>query len=113
IIDGQQRMTTLTLLLLALRDYAIQHPEDTTINSRRIDNMLLKNEYEVGDERYKLLLTETDRDILIRLVESKPIPDGTKSRLIDNYKMISYNTRLFRGLSLNSATQEGMTFSFW
>lgn len=89
IIDGQQRMTTLTLLLLALRDYAIQHPEDTTINSRRIDNMLLKNEYEVGDERYKLLLTETDRDILIRLVESKPIPDGTKSRLIDNYKFFS------------------------
>lgn len=89
IIDGQQRMTTLTLLLLALRDYAIQHPEDTTINSRRIDNMLLKNEYEVGDERYKLLLTETDRDILIRLVESKPIPEGTKSRLIDNYKFFS------------------------
>lgn len=89
IIDGQQRMTTLTLLLLALRDYAIQHPEDTTINSRRIDNMLLKNEYEVGDERYKLLLTETDRDILIRLVESKPIPDGTKSRLIDNYIFFS------------------------
>ena len=27
-----------------------------------IDNMLLKNEYESGDERYKLLLTETDRD---------------------------------------------------
>lgn len=89
IIDGQQRMTTLTLLLLALRDYAIQHPEDTTINYRRIDNMLLKNEYEVGGERYKLLLTETDRDILIRLVESKPIPDGTKSRLIDNYKFFS------------------------
>ncbi len=89
IIDGQQRMTTLTLLLLALRDYAICHPEDTTINSRRIDNMLLKNEYEVGDERYKLLLTETDRDILIRLVESKSIPDGTKSRLIDNYKFFS------------------------
>ena len=89
IIDGQQRMTALTLLLLALRDYAIQHPEDTTINYRRIDNMLLKNEYEVGGERYKLLLTETDRDILIRLVESKPIPDGTKSRLIDNYKFFS------------------------
>ena len=40
IIDGQQRMTTLTLLLIALRDYAINHPEDTSINSRRIDNML-------------------------------------------------------------------------
>lgn len=89
IIDGQQRMTTLSLLLLALRDYAFAHPEDTSINSRRIDNMLLKNEYEVGDERYKLLLTETDRDILIRLVESKPIPDSTKSRLIENYEFFA------------------------
>lgn len=86
IIDGQQRMTTLTLLLLALRDYAKKNPTGTTINAGRINNMLLKNEYESGDERYKLLLTETDRDILMRLVEEKPILEGTKSRLIDNYK---------------------------
>lgn len=85
IIDGQQRMTTLTLLLLALRDYAIKNPSDTTINARRIDNMLLKNEYESGDERYKLLLTETDRDILISLVEEKPISESIRSRLIENY----------------------------
>lgn len=85
IIDGQQRMTTLTLLLIALRDYAIKHPEDTSINYRRIDNMLLKNEYENGDERYKLLLTENDRDILINLVEQNPIADNTVSRLITNY----------------------------
>ena len=89
IIDGQQRMTTLSLLLLALRDYAIKNPYDTTINARRIDNMLLKNEYESGDERYKLLLTETDRDILMRLVEEKPIPEDTRSRLLDNYKFFA------------------------
>lgn len=89
IIDGQQRMTTLSLLLLALRDYAIKNPEDTTINARRIDNMLLKNEYESGDERYKLLLTETDRDILMRLVEEKPILDDTRSKLLDNYKFFA------------------------
>ena len=86
IIDGQQRMTTLTLLLIALRDYAVSHPEDTTINSKRIDNVLLKNEYESGDERYKLLLTETDRDILVNLVEDKPIPEDTNSRLLANHK---------------------------
>lgn len=86
IIDGQQRMTTLTLLLLALRDYAVAHPEDTSINAHRIDGMLLKNEFETGDERYKLLLTETDRNILISLVESKPIDSSIRSRLLDNYK---------------------------
>lgn len=85
IIDGQQRITTLTLLLLALRNYGFKNPENKTINSRRIDNMLLKNEYEIGDERYKLLLTETDRDILVRLVDSKPIADEAKSKLLDTY----------------------------
>ena len=93
IIDGQQRMTTLTLLLLALRDYAIKNPNDTTINARRIDNMLLKNEYESGDERYKLLLTETDRDILISLIEEKPIAEDTRSRLIENYNFFCWKTR--------------------
>ena len=85
IIDGQQRLTTLSLLLIALRNYAEEHPEDGTINARRIDNMLLKNEYEEGDERYKLLLTETDRDLLISLVEKKPISDPGLSRILPNY----------------------------
>ena len=82
IIDGQQRMTTLTLLLIALRDYSIDHPEDISINFE-IDNMLLKNEYENGDERYKLLLTENDRDILINLIERKPISENISVTLID------------------------------
>jgi uncharacterized protein with ParB-like and HNH nuclease domain/predicted transport protein len=89
IIDGQQRLTTLSLLLIALRDYAEKHPEDTTINARRIDNMLLKNEYEEGDERYKLLLTETDRDLLISLIEKKPISDSGLSRIISNYRFFA------------------------
>lgn len=86
IIDGQQRITTMTLLLIALRDYALMHTDDKTINANRIGNMLLKNEYEEDDERYKLLLTETDREILIDLVEKKPIPVGVTSRLLTNYK---------------------------
>lgn len=84
IIDGQQRLTTLSLLLIALRDYAEEHPEDGT-NARCIDNMLLKNEYEDGDERYKLLLTETDRELLKSLVEKKPISDSGLSRILSNY----------------------------
>ena len=89
IIDGQQRLTTLSLLLIALRDYAEKHPDDGTINARRIDNMLLKNEYEYGDERYKLLLTETDRNLLISLVEKKPISDSGLSRILSNYNFFA------------------------
>lgn len=85
IIDGQQRMTTLTLLLIALRNYVLMHPDDNSINAKRIDGMLLKNEYESGIDQYKLLLTENDREILISLVENKPINSNVKSRILDNY----------------------------
>lgn len=89
IIDGQQRLTTLSLLLIALRNYAEEHPKNTNINPRRIDDMLLKNEYEDGDDRYKLLLTETDRELLICLVEKKPLNDHRSSRILISYKFFA------------------------
>lgn len=85
VIDGQQRMTTMTLLLLALREYADTHPEDTTINGRKINNVLLKNNDETGDECYKLLLTENDRDILKALIDKRPIGEHLTSRILSNY----------------------------
>lgn len=86
IIDGQQRMTTLTLLLIALRDYGFEHLEDTSINPQGINGMCLQNDYANGEEKYKMLLTQTDKAVLIKLIERGPL-DGIKaSRLIDNYK---------------------------
>ena len=91
IIDGQQRMTTLTLLVLALRDYISEtkKPEEsndeTVINETVIENMLLKNQGAGKDSQYKLVLTETDRDTLFKLVDKIPVPEGTKSRLLENY----------------------------
>lgn len=85
IIDGQQRMTTLTLLLIALRDYALSNPEDTSINANRINNKLLSNNDEEGNDRHKLILTETDRDTLIDLVQQKPKKPNASDRIITNY----------------------------
>lgn len=86
IIDGQQRMTTLTLLLIALRDFAIETPEDNSINARRIDNKLLSNNDEEGDDRYKLILTETDRDTLFSLIQRKPQKPNPSTRILSNYQ---------------------------
>ncbi len=84
IIDGQQRLTTLTLLLIALRDYAASHA-DCGVNPNKITDTLLLNQYETGDARYKLLLTQSDRDALIKKIESAPVPETLKSRVLDNY----------------------------
>lgn len=84
IIDGQQRMTTLTLLLIALRNYAVEHPEDTTINAPMITDMCLKNAYQQGDDRYKLLLTQSDRQTLLQLIESIQTDETSSRRLVNN-----------------------------
>ena len=84
IIDGQQRLTTLTLLLVALRDYALANA-DCGVNPNKITDTLLLNQYETGNDKYKLFLTQSDRDALIKKIEGTPIPDTLKSRVLDNY----------------------------
>lgn len=93
IIDGQQRITTLMLLLLALRDYAFIHREEKSINWKKINNSFLKNHDEDDDSQYKLLLTETDKDILISLIEKRPIDENLNSRLISNYNYFFSNIK--------------------
>ena len=88
IIDGQQRLTTLTLLLVALRDYAVTHT-DCGVNPNKITDTLLLNQYEIGDGKYKLLLTQSDREALIKKIESAPIPETLKSRVLDNYNFFT------------------------
>lgn len=86
IIDGQQRMTTLTLLLIALRDYGYEHKEDKTINANGINSMCIKNNDAVGEEQYKILLTKKDKEILIKLIDRAPIDGYEQSKIIQNYK---------------------------
>jgi uncharacterized protein with ParB-like and HNH nuclease domain/predicted transport protein len=88
IIDGQQRLATLTLLLVALRDYASGHA-DCGVNPDKITNTLLLNQYETGNDKYKLLLTQSDRDMLIKKIEHVPTSETSKSRVLDNYAFFS------------------------
>lgn len=85
IIDGQQRMTTLTLLLIALRDYGYDNKEDTSINAHSINGMCIQNDYASGEDRYKVLLTQKDKDTLIKLIDRAPIDENKRSKLLDNY----------------------------
>ena len=82
VIDGQQRLTTLTLILIALRDSVSANSE---IKPEKLNFSFLINQFESGDEKYKLLLTEEDKNILISLVEKKPILEGTQSKLLNAY----------------------------
>ena len=84
IIDGQQRMTTLSILMIALRDYLIEQGAGDEVEEN-ITNMVLKNPSRKGDDAYKMLLTDKDRDIMIKLIDKLPISEDEDSRIYANY----------------------------
>ena len=68
VIDGQQRLTTLTILLGALRDAA----HDTLPQlARKIQDLYLTNQYASGNSKYKVLPTQGDRDDYHAVIEGK------------------------------------------
>ncbi len=72
VIDGQQRLTTLSLLLTALRDHIYNTDwvggEDSPTENK-IDSYFLLNKLEIGDRRYKLALRRHDDATLRTLVD--------------------------------------------
>lgn len=84
IIDGQQRMTTLSILMIALRDYLKETtPEDEYEDN--ITDLLLKNPKRKGEDAYKMLLTDTDKEIMIKLVDGLKISESEDSQIYTNY----------------------------
>lgn len=97
LIDGQQRLTSVTLLLIALAEYAREHPENLRFSADMlIDRGYLVDKYATGEGRYKLTLSGDDREVLHSMCDHVVAPDrpshaSTGSRL-------EANLDLFRSL---------------
>lgn len=85
VIDGQQRLTTMSLLLTALSRAAEETTENIDFTAKQIRNYYLFNNDEEGSLRYKLLLTQSDKDDLHQLLDGKKLRDVSSSRIRDNY----------------------------
>jgi len=87
VIDGQQRLTTLSILLAALGKAIETNPGQGSETSRqRIKNVYLTNPEEKDDLRHKLILTRSDRETFIALVEDREVPADASQRIIANYE---------------------------
>lgn len=84
VIDGQQRLTTLSLLLLALGKAIEERSSEIDISPRQLSNYYLFNADEEDELRYKQLLTRHDKDTLIQLLERRE-PADASHRLVKNY----------------------------
>lgn len=84
IIDGQQRLTTLTLLLQALRE--IIDDSISGFSKDEIRDYYLINQYGKNEEKYKLILTQNDKGTLISLIdEDKAKPTQISTKIQENF----------------------------
>ena len=89
VIDGQQRLTTLTILFAAFRDHITDNPlpdANDVLTPARVDVFCVRNTAEQGNRRYKLALRHSDRDTLWAIADGKSLDNlmGNKSDLIEN-----------------------------
>jgi len=78
LIDGQQRLTTVFVLMAVLRDQKGELADE-------IHNTLLVNQYKKGDDRLKLLPTQFDRTAFHALIEGKA-ENGNGTQIIRAYQ---------------------------
>ena len=97
LIDGQQRMTTITLLIIALARYAKAHPEKQLSFSlpEIIDRSYLVDKYKSGDDRYKLTLSQGDR-MTLRTLEDNLENDDVE--IVQDSERLLENLAFFEGL---------------
>ncbi|WP_187930681.1 GmrSD restriction endonuclease domain-containing protein [Helicobacter pylori] len=108
IIDGQQRLTTITLLFIALRNRSSDEVKILGKFSRKkIENRYLINSDKDGDNKFRLILSESDKDTLLSLIdENKRKPSEPSLKIMENFKLfeewIRKNTdkleTIFKGL---------------
>ena len=85
VIDGQQRLTTVMLLLAALSEAIGDGEPFEGFSKRKIRNYYLLNPEEEDEGRYKLLLSQTDKTSLISILGQKEMPLDQSIRIKANY----------------------------
>ena len=83
LIDGQQRLTTIFIILALLKDMANENEE--TEFAEETKNTLLVNQYKKGLDYYKLLPTQVDREDFINLIQNKKSNDESQINKAYNF----------------------------
>ncbi len=91
IIDGQQRVTTVTLLLAALVERLECLPEGQRepwngFSPKKIRNRYLLNDDEEGERQFKLILSQGDKGALISIVLGVEAGDDPPTRVVENFR---------------------------
>ena len=99
VIDGQQRLTTLMLIIEALARYLGDTEPVDGFSAKKLRNYYLLNPLEDGERAFKLLLGHTDKQSLLALLQQKPLPTEPSLRIQDNFAFFEEHVRAL-GLDL-------------
>lgn len=89
VIDGQQRLTTVSLLLESLaRALGDGEPVDG-FSAAKLRHYYLSNPLEGGDRYFKLLLSQTDNDSLKAIVRNTEQPREPSLRVTQNFELFT------------------------
>jgi uncharacterized protein with ParB-like and HNH nuclease domain/predicted transport protein len=97
VIDGQQRLTTVAILLEALARHMGDGEPVEGFSAKKIRGYYLLNDLESEDRRFKLLLTQTDRDSLIALLSQAPEPREASVRVQQNFEFFTQQLAALNG----------------
>lgn len=89
LIDGQQRMTTILLMLAALRDHITETGwlgKEGGPSAKRLDAYFLKNLQEEGNRQHKLVLRRHDHTTFKAIIHGQEMPDPGSERLKEAYE---------------------------
>lgn len=108
VIDGQQRLTSTTLLLKALASTIADLPDGLRepldgFSPTKIAKRYLINDDEEDIRRYRLVLTQTDRDTLMAIVDDSPAPHEPSIRIVENFEWFREQLTDFVGQSKDLA----------
>ncbi|MEP3482373.1 MAG: DUF262 and DUF1524 domain-containing protein [Fuerstiella sp.] len=85
VIDGQQRLTTATILIAALAKAVGDGEPIEGFSSEMLRGYYLTNPLERGERKFKLILSQTDKDTLTAIVGDHDLPSETSLRVHENY----------------------------
>ena len=89
VIDGQQRLTTLTILLEALSRFTGNNEPLDGFSSKKIKHKYLTNPLEDDERYFKLLLSDTDKLTLNALIRESELPKEFSIRIKENFDFFS------------------------
>ncbi|MGB3870128.1 MAG: DUF262 domain-containing protein [Flavobacteriales bacterium] len=87
VIDGQQRLTTVTLLIAALAKAVGDTEPMEGFSAEMLRGYYLMNPLERGERKFKLLLSQTDKATLTALVGSTELPPDHSLRIKQNFDL--------------------------